>query len=39
MHGRYPDSIKDNMGDFFLMARFSKLKDALEFEKIVREKY
>jgi hypothetical protein len=38
MHGRYPQSIKEGMGDFFIMARFETLDEALEFDKIVREK-
>lgn len=38
MHGRYPESIRDIMGDFFIMARFRTLKEADEFQKIVREK-
>ena len=38
MHGRYPESIKEGMGDFFIMARFETLDEALEFDKIVREK-
>lgn len=38
MHGRYPESIKDIMGDYYLMAKFSKLKEVEEFEQFVREK-
>ena len=38
LHGRYPEAIRDVMGDFFIFARFSTLKEANEFQKIVREK-
>ena len=38
MHGRYPASIKEGMGDFFVMAKFKTEEDACTFEQIVREK-
>ena len=38
MHGRYPRSISDVMGDFFIMAKFETEDQAIKFEQLVREK-
>lgn len=37
--GKYPKSISDAMGDYFVMARFDSEDEVLKFQSIVREKY
>lgn len=37
--GKYPKSISDAMGDYFVMAKFDTEEEVLEFQRVVREKY
>ena len=38
MFGEYPEAIRDDMGDFYVFAKFNTLEEALEFDRYAREK-
>lgn len=38
MHGVYPKILRDAMGDYYFIAKFKTLSEALEFESFVRKK-
>lgn len=38
MYGEYPESIADDMGDYYFFARFKELDEAKEFDRFVRSK-
>jgi len=38
MYGEYPSAIRDDMGDFYFIAKFKTLEEVFDFDKFVREK-